>query len=113
MKLYRMIIGDDERVILDSLMKYVDWKSLGFEVVALVEDGKEAIDILRAEKIDVVLCDIMMHEVSGLDVAEYISNENLACEIVLLSGYQDFDYARRAISYNVDVVVNPFCNISD
>lgn len=112
MKLYRMIIGDDERVILDSLMKYVDWKSLGFEVVALVEDGKEAIDILKAEKIDVVLCDIMMHEVSGLDVAEYVSDEKLDCEIVLLSGYQDFDYARRAISYNVNEYLLKPINLS-
>ncbi len=101
MKLYRMIICDDERMILDSLMKYVDWQALGFDVIALAEDGKDAIDLISREKIDVVLCDIMMHEVSGLDVAEYVNRENPDCEVVLLSGYQDFDYARRAISCNV------------
>ncbi len=98
---YRLAIADDEKLIRESLAQFIDWKELGFEIVLLAEDGIPVIEALRQEKLDAVLCDIQMQEKTGLDVAEFIYRNSLDCIIVLLSGYEEFEYARQAISFNV------------
>lgn len=100
--MYKMIIIDDEAVIRNGLKKFVDWKSLNIHIVALFGDGVEAIEYLKTNDVDIVLSDIKkMNEMSGLDVAKFIYETKPMTKTVLLSGYKEFDYARKAIDYKV------------
>jgi two-component system, response regulator YesN len=99
--LYRVVIADDEDAIREGLLNVVDWNSLGFQVVADFRDGEECIDYVSRHPVDVILTDIRMNLVSGLDVAEYVYTKNLGCKVVLLSGYKEFEYARKAIVFDV------------
>ncbi len=98
---YSMIIVDDEKIIRMGLEKYITECSLGFEVSGTFEDGKDAIEYLKNNKVDVVFTDIRMFEVSGLELAEYVHKTSPDTVIVFLSGYKDFEYAQHAMKNNV------------
>jgi two-component system, response regulator YesN len=99
--MYRLIIVEDETNIRKGMCKYIGWEKMGFEVVADFEDGKEAIEYLAKHPVEVVLTDIEMAEKTGLDIAEHIYRQQIKTKTVIISGYRDFEYARKAIEYNV------------
>ena len=100
MEKYKLLIVDDERIIREGLLSF-KWQELGFSASYAASDGEEAIKFLEKEKVDVVLTDIKMPVVDGLKLCEYIREKYPECEIVILTGYKDFDYAKKAISSGV------------
>ena len=70
--MYRFIIVDDEKIIRAGLAKNVDWLSIGFEPVGQFEDGRDAIEYMEHHSVDVVLTDVQMYEVSGIELAKYV-----------------------------------------
>lgn len=105
---YRLVIVDDEQTIREGLKNYVDWMSLNFEVVASFEDGKETIDYIQANDVDVVLTDIKMIEVSGIELAEYIHNNMPNIKVVIISGHKEFEFAKQALAFGVvDYILKP------
>lgn len=100
--MYRLVVVDDEQTIRRGMCNYIDWNAMGFEVAADFEDGKETIEYIENHPVDVVLTDIEMAEVSGLELARYIWQEKLPIKVVILSGYKEFEYARKAIEYDVE-----------
>lgn len=100
--MYRLIVVDDEQAIRRGMCNYIDWNAMGFQVEADFEDGKETIEYLKDHLVDVVMTDIEMAEVSGLELARYIWENKLPVKVVILSGYREFEYARKAIKYNVE-----------
>ncbi len=106
--MYRMVIAEDEAIIREGLALMVDWEKLGFEVVACFEDGAEVIEYARKSAIDVVLTDVKMYEVSGLEVARWMAENQPEGIVVIISGYKEFDYVREAIRANVlDYILKP------
>ena len=106
--MYNLVIADDEKNIREGLSRFVDWAELGFNVVMKCEDGDEVIDYINTMSVDVVLCDIRMSRKSGLDVAKYIFENSLNIKVILMSGYQEFEYAKKALEYNVvSYIVKP------
>ena len=99
--LYKVLIVDDEQIIRDGLNSIVDWNSMGFQIEACLSDGKDALKYIKDNKVDVILTDIKMTFVSGLDVALYIYRNNLPIKVVIISGYRDFEYAKQALQHNV------------
>lgn len=99
--MYNLIIIDDEAIIRNGLKKFIDWKSMGVEVVELFEDGKEAIEYLKSNDVDIILTDIKMSDMSGLDVAKFVYENKPMTKTVILSGYKEFEYAQKAIEYKV------------
>lgn len=99
--MYHLIIADDEPRIRTGLMYRNDWKGMGFQVDALLEDGNEVMDYLAEHREDVLLTDICMYQMSGLTVASEVRKKYPWMKIVLLSGYQKFEYAQEAIRYQV------------
>ncbi|PNT90775.1 response regulator transcription factor [Clostridium thermosuccinogenes] len=99
--MYRIMIVDDEEIMRDGLKSLVNWESLGFQIAADFEDGQEALEYLKNNEVDVILTDIKMTFVSGLDLARYVNDQKLSTKVVLISGYKDFEYARQAVNYNV------------
>ncbi|MDO4649664.1 MAG: response regulator [Eubacteriales bacterium] len=100
--MYRLVIVDDEQTIRNGMCHYIDWNSLGFEVVADFEDGKETLEYIKDHPVDVIMTDIEMAEVTGIELARHVWENHLPQKVVILSGYREFEYARKAIEYNVE-----------
>jgi len=108
MPIYSLLVVDDEVEIREGLRTRVDWKTLGFDVVDTASDGASALDIARRIKPDVVLCDIRMPRMDGIEFARQIASLNDAPVVVFLSGYRDFEYARQALRHGVrDYLLKP------
>ncbi len=106
--MYKLVIVDDEAEIRDGLCNYFPWEQLGFEVASQFENGLQALEFIRQNKVDVLLCDIKMPFMNGLELARELKLCNSEVKILLLSGYREFDYARQALEYGVkDYIVKP------
>ena len=99
--MYKIIIAEDEKRSRNFIVNILQSRLVDFEIVADFSDGNEVIEYLKSNSADVVLCDIKMTEVSGLDVAKWIYHNIPRSKVILLSAYQDFKFATTAIKYNV------------
>lgn len=99
--MYTVVVADDEEELRHAIVTRVDWRSAGFEVVGEAENGIEALELVERLEPDLVITDIKMPHLSGLDLAERIRAVRPATQIVILSGYDSFTYAQRAIKYNI------------
>mgnify|MGYP004720323717 CR=1 FL=1 len=97
----KLIIADDERIIRESISKMIDWNSLGIELIGLCSDGIVAYNMILDECPVIVLTDIRMPGLSGLELIEKISQTDLNIQFILLSGFGEFEYAKKAIQYGV------------
>ncbi|WP_240644669.1 response regulator [Paenibacillus paeoniae] len=95
------MIVEDEIRILNSLVNNIPWERHGIEVVALAENGREALSIVERRMPDIVLLDIEMPEMDGLTLAETVLEREPQTKIIILSGHDDFHYAQRAIGLGV------------
>ncbi len=99
--MYKLIIADDEMTIREGLKCLLDWENLGFTVAGDAANGEDALALIAREKPDIVLLDIRMPKLSGLEVARRAREAGFDGKIVILSGYSDFNYAKEAIRYGV------------
>ncbi|MDQ6417852.1 response regulator [Paenibacillus sp. LHD-117] len=106
--MYTVIIVDDEKFVRKGLIKMLDWESSGFQVIDEAEDGEDALILLREKKPDLVLTDIRMPVLDGLELIHAAFEEKMETEFIIISGYNDFRYARQAMRYGVlDYVLKP------
>ena len=106
--MYQLIIADDEPLIRAGLYYRNNWKEMGFEVAAMLEDGSDVLQFLEENRADVLLTDICMFQVSGLEAAAKIRETYPWMRVVLLSGYREFEYAREALRCQVyDYLLKP------
>lgn len=104
----RMIIVDDEPIICEGLRRTIDWSQLGVEVVDVAYDGEQALQLVQAEQVDLVLSDIRMDGMDGLELAEQLKELHPEINCIMISGYEDFEYARRAMRLGVsDYLLKP------
>lgn len=96
-KLLRTLLVDDESIILRGLKETYDWESMGFEIVGTALDGDIAVTMLEETKPDVIITDISMKRMSGLELMETVRSMGFRTEFVVLSAYRDFEYAQTAI----------------
>lgn len=101
--MYNVVIAEDNRAIREGLRLFFEDKISGYNVLECFSDGKDTIEYIEENFscVDVVLTDIKMTNQTGLDIARFIKENNLDIVVVLLSAYQDFEFAREAISANV------------
>ncbi len=99
--MYKVLIVDDEFEIRNGLSNYFPWQSLNFEVAMTAENGVKALALMKEYAFDVLLCDIRMPEMTGIELARELSLSKSKVKIVLMSGYREFEYAQSAIEYNV------------
>lgn len=95
-----LCIADDEHIIRQGLIS-LPWDQIDAEVTATAENGFGVLEVLHAEEIDVILADVRMPGMDGLEVAKYVASSDLNTQVVLLSGYGDFQYAQQAIEHGV------------
>lgn len=102
------IFADDEPMILRGLEKLIDWKSLGIEIIGTASDGIEAMSLIETHKPDIVVSDINMPNLSGIELLKQLRDEKLTSKVIFISGYQEFEYARDALKYGaVDYLLKP------
>ena len=107
-QMYRFLMVDDEEIVRRGFRRKIDWTSLDFEFLEPCENGEQAIEAIEALHPDVVMTDIAMPRVDGLSVAAYAAEHHPDIVIVILSGYDEFEYAQKAIKSNVfEYVLKP------
>lgn len=98
---YTVFVADDETIIRQGLHYIIDWNLLGFQIIGEAADGQSALLSILELNPDVVMLDIKMPKVSGLDVAKKLREQHYNGKIIILSGYSDFKYAQEAIRYDI------------
>lgn len=106
----KILIVDDEKIIRETISTMIDWASLNMEIVGVCKDGIEAFDSIVDEYPDIVLTDIKMPGLSGLDLIEKVQQAELNVEFVILSGYGEFQFAQSAMKYGVKHYLLKPCN---
>lgn len=101
MGLYKVLIIDDESIIVEGLIKVVAWENYNCKVVATASDGKEGTKAIREYCPDIVITDIRMPTVDGLTMLSGIKSEFPKMQITVLTGFRDFSYAQEAIKLGV------------
>ncbi|OKP84176.1 DNA-binding response regulator [Paenibacillus sp. P3E] len=97
----KVLLVDDEAPILGNLRRVLPWQEMGMEITGMARSGMEALRIAEEQAPDLVLCDIRMPVMDGLTFIGKLREMGLDSEVLLLSGYQEFDYAREAIRLGV------------
>ena len=98
---YKIMLVDDEEEVRTSIIRKIDWQDAGFEVIGDAENGKEALEKIEQNEPDVVMTDIRMPYMDGLEMAENIRQRYPSIKIVIFSGFDEFEYAKKAIKLNV------------
>ncbi len=93
----KVVIADDERIQREGIAKHVDWPAYQMQVVGLAEDGLQALELIEKNGVDLLITDIKMPRMHGLELAERAKEFNPQLKILIISGYDDFEYARTAI----------------
>lgn len=99
--MYSLIIAEDELAARRGLVDLIKWNELGFQVDGEFSDGQQVLAYLESNMPDIILTDIKMSRVSGLEIAKLVMEKHLPVQVVLLSGHREFSYAQSAVEYRV------------
>lgn len=99
--MYTVIVVDDEEELRKALIRKVSWEEIGFQVIGEAENGIEALELVEKLEPDLLLSDIKMPFLSGIELAREVREIRPTMHIAFLSGYDDFSYAQQAIQYNI------------
>ncbi|ANS74786.1 two-component system response regulator [Paenibacillus yonginensis] len=107
--MYKLILADDETDVREGLLDQINWAALGFDSVETAENGREAAEMIEKSRPDVVVTDIQMPFMNGLQLAEWIRQYSPSTRIIILTGFEEFEYAQKAIKLQIDeYVLKPF-----
>ena len=99
--MYTVVVADDEEEIRKGIVKKVNWENAGFQVVGEASNGVEALELVEKLEPDLLLTDIQMPFLTGIELAREVREIRPLVNIAFLSGFDDFAYARQAIQYNI------------
>lgn len=112
MDLYKVMVVDDEDEIRLGIIKKINWEALGFKVIGDGENGKDALEKVEKLQPDIVLTDIKMPFMDGLELVEELGKVMPSTRVVIFSGADDFEYAHKAIKLNVvEYILKPINSI--
>ena len=100
----KLLIAEDQSMLRDAMATLLSMQD-SVENVLQAKNGKEAIDLISTNNIDVAILDVEMPETTGLDVLEYIRSNNIDCKVVIVTTFKRMGYFERAIKNNVDAYV--------
>ena len=100
----KLLIAEDQSMLRDAMATLLSMED-SVESVLQAKDGKEAINLISTNDIDVAILDVEMPEATGLDVLEYIRSNNIDCKVVIVTTFKRMGYFERAIKNNVDAYV--------
>lgn len=107
--MYKLLVADDERLVRRGIVSETDWTALGFEQVLEASDGQEAFSLVKTQRPDLVISDIRMPKMSGIEMLRAMRQEHMETPVIFLTAYSDFEYAREALKlYAFDYLLKPF-----
>lgn len=99
--MYRILLVDDEILVRDAIRENIDWAGMDCELVGDCENGKQAAEFVETHSVDIVLTDICMPYMDGMELSHFLYDHYPDVVIVIFSGFGEFEYAKKAIQYNV------------
>lgn len=103
-----LLLVDDEVYVIESIMKNKDWENYGIEEIYTAFSSKQAQSIMEMVPVDIIISDIVMPQDSGFDFIDWVRKKGYQVQVIFLTGYAEFDYAKRAISLDsVDYLIKP------
>lgn len=98
----KVVIADDEIRICKLIEKLIDWDGLGIKIIGQVSNGIDAFNIIISEKPDIVITDIRMPGLDGLELIKKVREADIKTSFIIISGYKQFEYAQNAVRYGVE-----------
>ncbi len=109
--LFKILIVDDEFIIRQGIKHLLDWEAHGYEIIGEASNGKEALEIIEEVTPDIILTDIVMPVMDGIELTKEIRKKNNDIKIIILSGYSDFDYVKNTFQNGAsDYLLKPTLN---
>ena len=110
--MYQVLIVDDEPIVKIALRSMIDWNALGFHICATTSNGEEALEMTHRFHPDLIICDLKMPVMDGLELIKEIKKQEIPCEFLVISNYEDFNYVRTALvlgaaDYILKVSISP------
>lgn len=106
--MFKILIIDDELLVRELIKKSVDFSSLGFEIIGEAKDGSQALTMIGELHPDLLLLDINIPMINGITLAKKVNAQYPEIQIIILTGYSEFDYAKGAIEAGVlDYLLKP------
>lgn len=106
--MYKVLLADDESLDLEGMKTFIPWEELGLEVVDAVMNGFAACKVLESKDIDILVTDVNMPNMSGIELARKALEKSKDTRVIFVSGYQDFNYVKQALTLNAcDYVLKP------
>lgn len=99
--MYKIVITEDKKITREGLRQFIDWNSIDTEIVGMFESGNSTIEYLREHPVDIVLTDIEMDNGSGIDLAEFIHEKYPSIKIIIITAFENFKYAKKALELGV------------
>jgi two-component system response regulator YesN len=107
--MYKLMLVDDEEDVREGVFQEIDWQACGFEVIEKAENGQEALELMEKQVPDIVVTDIQMPFMNGLEMSELIREKYPMTKIIILTGHDEFEYAQKAVKLHIDeYVLKPF-----
>lgn len=110
--MYKVLLADDERIILDGISSMIEWNSFGTSLIGAAQNGIDAYRLIMEKRPDIVISDIKMPGMGGLELIEKVSRDHPSIRFILLTGFGQFEYAKKAMSYGVRHYLLKPCNES-
>lgn len=98
---YTVVVADDEEELREAVCTMIPWQDYGFQMVGSASNGLDALQMVEQHEPDLLITDIQMPFISGIELARQVREIRPATNIAFLSGYDDFEYAKQAIQYNI------------
>ncbi|OLS42173.1 response regulator transcription factor [Bacillus sp. MRMR6] len=108
--MYKVLLVDDERIITEGISRVINWESIGTTLIGTARNGIEAYNIIEQIKPDIVISDIKMPGMNGLELVAKVYNAFPEIKFILLSGFSEFDYAKQAMEFGVKHYLLKPCN---
>ncbi len=107
--MYSVLLVEDEKIELETLRDYINWKELSVDTVYTARNGRSAMECIVQNEPDIVITDIQMPIMSGIELAKRVREDGYKTKIVFLTGYDDFEYVKAAFKVQaVDYILKPF-----
>lgn len=107
--MFRLLVVEDEDMIRNKILNNINWRDNGFEEIYEACDGLQALEIIKSHEMDIVITDIQMPKMDGIELIRELKNVDKRIRTIVISGHAEFEYAKESIKLNVDdYILKPF-----
>lgn len=107
----KILVVDDEFIMRQGIKHMIDWEQEGFQVIGQASNGQEAIEIIKDNPPNIIISDIVMAQIDGIELAKFVQEKYPQIQIIILSSYSDFEYVKSSFQHGaIDYILKPSLN---